>query len=88
MSTDIGGIRRGSISINGNKVYKFFKHEGGVHRVQRIPSTEKASRIHTSTVSVTALPQPNEIDIQIDPKDLKIETKRYDPETEKRRAIE
>nr|AEE62985.1 unknown [Dendroctonus ponderosae] len=76
MGTDLGGIRRGSILVNGSKAYKFFKHEGGVHRVQRIPSTEKSSRIHTSTVSVTALPQPNEIDIRIDPKDLKIETKR------------
>ncbi|XP_066253688.1 peptide chain release factor 1-like, mitochondrial [Euwallacea similis] len=74
--TDAGGLRHGSLSVNGPEVYKYFKHEGGVHRVQRVPTTEKSGRIHTSTVSVIALPQPAEIDIKIEAKDLKIETKR------------
>ncbi|KAL1494278.1 hypothetical protein ABEB36_009902 [Hypothenemus hampei] len=76
LHTDIGGLRHASILIEGPEVFKYFKYEGGVHRVQRIPATEKAGRIHTSTVTVIALPQPTEIDIQIEPKDLKIETKR------------
>ncbi|CAG9772008.1 unnamed protein product [Ceutorhynchus assimilis] len=76
LTTDLGGLRHASILIEGPQAFKYFKHEAGVHRVQRIPSTEKSGRIHTSTVSVLALPQPSEIDIQIDPKDLKIETKR------------
>ncbi|KAJ3656145.1 hypothetical protein Zmor_015243 [Zophobas morio] len=75
-TTDLGGIRHGSLLINGSDVFRYFKHEAGVHRVQRIPTTEKAGRIHTSTVSVLALPQPSEIDISIENKDLKIETKR------------
>jgi peptide chain release factor 1 len=62
--------------VNGSQVFRYFKHEAGVHRVQRIPATEKAGRIHTSTVSVLALPQPTEIQVNIDNKDLKIETKR------------
>ncbi|XP_066139256.1 peptide chain release factor 1-like, mitochondrial [Euwallacea fornicatus] len=76
VATDAGGLRHGSISVSGHQVYKYFKHEVGVHRVQRVPATEKSGRIHTSTVSVTALPQPDEIDIKIEAKDLKIETKR------------
>ena len=62
--------------MNGPDVFKFFKYEGGVHRVQRTPATEKSGRVHTSTASVVALPQPTDIDIHIEPKDLKIETKR------------
>ncbi|XP_050307121.1 peptide chain release factor 1-like, mitochondrial [Anthonomus grandis grandis] len=76
VTTDQKGLRHASILINGSESYKYFKHEGGVHRVQRVPATEKSGRIHTSTVSVIALPQPSEIDVHIDPKDLKIETKR------------
>lgn len=76
LTSEIGGLRHGSIQVEGHDVYKYLKYEGGVHRVQRVPATEKAGRVHTSTVSVTALPQPSEIDIKIDPKDLKIETKR------------
>lgn len=75
-TTDIGGIRRAVALINGTESFRHLKHEAGVHRVQRIPQTEKSGRIHTSTVSVFCLPQPTEIDIKVDPKDLKIETKR------------
>ncbi|CAH0557264.1 unnamed protein product [Brassicogethes aeneus] len=74
--TDLGGIRHASALVDGNSVFKFFKHETGVHRVQRTPATEKSGRIHTSTVTVVALPQPTDIEIKINPKDLKIETKR------------
>ncbi|XP_068247155.1 peptide chain release factor 1-like, mitochondrial [Palaemon carinicauda] len=74
--TDIGGLRHGSADICGKSVYRHLKYEGGIHRVQRVPKTEKAGRIHTSTVSVAVMPQPTEIDVQIATKDLKIETKR------------
>ncbi|RZC31760.1 peptide chain release factor 1-like, mitochondrial, partial [Asbolus verrucosus] len=76
VTTELGGIRHGSVLINGHQAFRYFKHEAGVHRVQRIPATEKAGRIHTSTVSVVALPQPTDIQISIDNKDLRIETKR------------
>lgn len=76
LTTDMGGIRHGSILINGQGVFNYLQHEAGVHRVQRIPSTEKSGRIHTSTASVLALPQPNDIEIKLDSKDLRIETKR------------
>ncbi|XP_057668121.1 peptide chain release factor 1-like, mitochondrial [Diorhabda carinulata] len=74
--TDLGGIRFASALVNGDSVFRYFKHEAGVHRVQRTPTTEKGGRIHTSTISVIALPQPSDIDININPSDLKIETKR------------
>jgi peptide chain release factor 1 len=73
--TDNKGIRHVSIIISGNQVDKF-QHEGGVHRVQRVPATERLSRVHTSTASVAILPVPSEIQIVINEKDLKIETKR------------
>uniref|UniRef100_A0A0P4VWY9 Prokaryotic-type class I peptide chain release factors domain-containing protein n=1 Tax=Scylla olivacea TaxID=85551 RepID=A0A0P4VWY9_SCYOL len=75
-TTDIGGLRHGSLVLSGDSVYSSLKYEGGIHRVQRVPKTEKAGRVHTSTVSVAVLPQPTEIDIQLLDKDLKIETKR------------
>lgn len=75
-ATDIGGLRHGSLVLSGDSVYSSLKYEGGIHRVQRVPKTEKAGRVHTSTVSVAILPQPTEIDIQLLDKDLKIETKR------------
>ncbi|KAK2149506.1 hypothetical protein LSH36_449g04011 [Paralvinella palmiformis] len=69
-----GGLRKASVSISGLDVYRHLKYESGVHRVQRVPKTEKQGRIHTSTVTVAILPQPREIDIKINPKDLKIDT--------------
>ena len=71
-----GGYRRCSASIIGDDVYASLKFEGGVHRVQRIPVTEKAGRMHTSTISVSIVPQPKDIDIVISNSDLKIETMR------------
>lgn len=75
-TSDIGGIRHISFSICGKGVYKFLKFEAGVHRVQRIPHTEKSGRIHTSTSAVAVLPQPREIEIDINPRDIKVEAKR------------
>nr|XP_045582728.1 peptide chain release factor 1-like, mitochondrial [Procambarus clarkii]XP_045582729.1 peptide chain release factor 1-like, mitochondrial [Procambarus clarkii] len=75
-TTDIGGLRHGVANIKGEAVYQLLKYEGGIHRVQRVPKTEKAGRIHTSTASVAVMPHPSEIDVQIFDKDLKIETKR------------
>ncbi|KPI95036.1 Peptide chain release factor 1-like, mitochondrial [Papilio xuthus] len=74
--SDIGGIRKGSMLINGFGAPELMRMEAGVHRVQRIPVTEKGGRIHTSTVSVAVLPQPNEVELDIPDRDLTIETKR------------
>ncbi|XP_033835231.1 peptide chain release factor 1-like, mitochondrial [Periophthalmus magnuspinnatus] len=76
MRSDLGGLRRASASVSGDQCYKKMKFEAGVHRVQRVPKTEKQGRMHTSTMTVAVLPQPTEISFSINPKDLKIETKR------------
>ncbi|KAJ0182370.1 hypothetical protein K1T71_001739 [Dendrolimus kikuchii] len=75
-TSDLGGIRKASMLIQGVGVPDLMKMEAGVHRVQRIPSTEKGGRIHTSTVSVAVLSQPTEIELNIPEKDIAIETKR------------
>jgi peptide chain release factor 1 len=69
----IGGIKEVIISIRGKRVYSFLRYESGVHRVQRVPRTEAGGRIHTSTATVAVLPEADEIDLKIDPKDLRIE---------------
>ncbi|CAK1602277.1 unnamed protein product [Parnassius mnemosyne] len=74
--SDIGGIRKASVLIQGFGAPELMRMEAGVHRVQRIPVTEKGGRIHTSTVSVAVLPQPTEIELDIPERDLTIETKR------------
>ncbi|XP_053678966.1 peptide chain release factor 1-like, mitochondrial [Anopheles nili] len=74
--TDIGGTRHATAIVNGLDAYRFLKHEGGVHRVQRIPETEKSGRIHTSTVTVAIIPRPDDFQVDLKEKDLKIETKR------------
>ncbi|KAM6184519.1 peptide chain release factor 1-like, mitochondrial isoform 2-T2 [Rhynchocyon petersi] len=74
--SEIGGLRHASASIGGRQVYKYMKYEGGVHRVQRVPRTERQGRLHTSTMTVAILPQPTEINLVINPKDLRIDTKR------------
>ncbi|XP_072499836.1 peptide chain release factor 1-like, mitochondrial [Notamacropus eugenii] len=74
--SEIGGVRHASASIGGPEAYRHMKFEGGVHRVQRVPKTEKQGRMHTSTMTVAVLPQPTEINLVINPKDLRIETKR------------
>jgi len=72
--TDLGGFKTILFSVSGKDAYYWFYFEGGVHRVQRIPITESGGRIHTSASSVSVLPEPDEIELKIDPKDLKIET--------------
>ncbi len=71
--TPIGGFKEIIIEILGNAAYSKFKYESGVHRVQRVPETEKAGRVHTSTVTVAVMPEIQEVDFKIDPKDLKME---------------
>ncbi|MFH1048442.1 MAG: peptide chain release factor 1 [Patescibacteria group bacterium] len=68
-----GGFKDVTFEINGENVYRYMKYESGVHRVQRIPTTEKAGRIHTSTASVAVLPHAEEEDIVIRPQDLKFD---------------
>lgn len=72
--TDLGGISSCSISITGEKCLDMLRHEGGVHRVQRVPVTEKTGRMHTSVVSVAVMPQPSEIQVSINPSELRIDT--------------
>ncbi|MEO0276215.1 MAG: peptide chain release factor 1 [candidate division WOR-3 bacterium] len=74
--TDLGGVREVVLLIEGKNAYGNLKYESGVHRVQRIPITETSGRIHTSTASVAVLPEYEDIEVEIDPKDLKIEVKR------------
>lgn len=71
--TEVGGFKEIIFEITGLDVYGQLKYESGVHRVQRVPKTEKAGRVHTSTVTVAVLPEIEDEDFQIDPKDLKIE---------------
>lgn len=72
--TGIGGVKEAQVSIHGNGAYSQLKFEGGVHRVQRVPTTESGGRIHTSTSTVAVMPEVEEVDVQIDPKDLKFDT--------------
>ncbi len=74
--TGIGGLKELIASIEGKNVYSRLKYESGVHRVQRVPATETGGRIHTSTATVAILPEPDEVEIEIDEKDLKIDTYR------------
>ena len=72
--TELGGYKEISFTIDGNGAYSRFKYESGVHRVQRVPETEAGGRIHTSTVTVAVLPEAEEVEFELDPKDLKIDT--------------
>jgi peptide chain release factor 1 len=72
--SSIGGVKEIVAAIQGNKVYSKLKYESGVHRVQRVPATEQQGRIHTSAATVAVLPEADDIDIHIDPKDLRIDT--------------
>jgi peptide chain release factor 1 len=72
--TGVGGIKEVIATIEGKGVYRRLKHESGVHRVQRVPVTEASGRIHTSTATVAVLPEAEEVDIQIDAKDLRVDT--------------
>lgn len=74
--TGIGGIKEVVAGINGKGAFSRFKYESGVHRVQRVPATEASGRIHTSAVTVAVLAEAEEIDVDIDPSDLRIDTYR------------
>ncbi len=72
--TELGGIKEISFSISGEGAYSRLKYESGVHRVQRVPETESQGRVHTSTVTVAVLPEVEEVDFEINPSDLQIDT--------------
>ena len=72
--TELGGYREITFMVEGNGAYSRFKFESGVHRVQRVPETESQGRIHTSTVTVAVLPQAEDIEIEIDPSDIIMES--------------
>ena len=72
--TGVGAIKETVALIEGRRVYSLLKYESGVHRVQRVPATEASGRIHTSTATVAVLPEAEEVDVQIDAKDLRIDT--------------
>lgn len=71
--TGVGGIKDAAAVIEGKKVYSKMRYESGVHRVQRVPQTETSGRIHTSAITVAVLPEAEEVDVQIDPKDLRVD---------------
>jgi peptide chain release factor 1 len=70
----VGGIKEVIALVSGNKVYSRLKYESGVHRVQRVPETEQQGRVHTSAITVAVLPEADEVEIKIDPKDIRIDT--------------
>jgi len=70
----VGGLKEVIAVIEGQSVYSKLKYESGVHRVQRVPATEQQGRIHTSAITVAVLPEADEVEIQIDPKDIRIDT--------------
>ena len=74
--TSIGGVKSAVAEISGHEVYKNLKYESGVHRVQRVPETEKSGRIHTSTITVAVLPEAEEVEFDISPSDIRIDTYR------------
>lgn len=72
--TDLGGYKEVIVSIQGRGVYSRLKFESGVHRVQRVPVTESGGRIHTSTATVAILPEATDVEVEINPDELKIDT--------------
>lgn len=75
-STELGGVKEVVFSISGKSCYAKLKYESGVHRVQRVPATESQGRVHTSTVTVAVLPEVEDVEVNIDEKDLRIDTLR------------
>ena len=72
--TGQGGIKEAIVMVEGDRVFSKLRYESGVHRVQRVPVTEASGRIHTSAVTVAVLPEAEEVDVKIEPKDLRIDT--------------
>ena len=75
-STELGGVKESVVLISGTNVFKKLKYESGVHRVQRVPVTESSGRIHTSTATVAVLPEAEDVEVEINPNDLRIDTYR------------
>lgn len=73
---DMGGFKEAILEITGEQVYSKLKYEAGVHRVQRVPVTEAGGRVHTSTATVAIMPEVDEVEVQIDPKDIELTTAR------------
>jgi peptide chain release factor 1 len=71
--SDTGGLKEGMFAVKGDGAYSIYKYEGGTHRVQRVPATESQGRIHTSTATVAVMPEAEDVDVEIDEKDLKID---------------
>ena len=74
--TELGGLKEAVFSITGKGVYSKLKYESGVHRVQRVPETESQGRVHTSTATVAVLPEVEDVEVNIDEKDLRVDTLR------------
>ena len=74
--TELGGVKEADFVINGRGAWSRLKYESGVHRVQRVPETESGGRVHTSTATVAVLPEMEEVDVQIDPKDIEMQVYR------------
>jgi peptide chain release factor 1 len=70
----VGGLKEVIALVNGEKVYSKLKYESGVHRVQRVPVTEQQGRVHTSAITVAVLPEADEVEVKLDPKDIRIDT--------------
>ncbi|MEE5987512.1 peptide chain release factor 1 [Ligilactobacillus equi] len=75
-TTDVGGFKEIALMINGKNVYSKLKYESGAHRVQRVPATESAGRVHTSTATVVVMPEAEDVEIEIDPKDIRVDVYR------------
>ena len=75
-AADAGGVKEATLAVKGKGAYSVFKHEAGVHRVQRVPETESQGRIHTSTATVAVLPEVEDVDVKVEEKDLKIDVYR------------
>lgn len=71
--SEIGGFKEVFLKVTGDEVFRYFKYESGVHRVQRVPETETQGRVHTSTVTVAVLPEAEEVDVEIKAEDLRVE---------------
>lgn len=74
--TELGGVKEAVLTVEGANVFESMKHESGVHRVQRVPTTETGGRIHTSTATVAVLAEPEGVEVEIDDKDIKVDTYR------------
>jgi len=72
--SSVGGLKEVIALVSGNKVYSQLKYESGVHRVQRVPETEQQGRVHTSAITVAILPEADEVEVKLDPKDVRIDT--------------